>query len=100
MSRLRVNEDDKARADFRQEVRVKRAFHDLKQRELGDAMGLAPARTSALLANPDEISIGRLRAINDLLGLDPVVVLAIAGYTPKQLRKSPTLRQLMGVCGE
>ena len=101
MSRPRVDQVEKARADFRQEIRVKRAYLDLKQREIGDAMGLAPARTSVLLANPDEISIGRLRAINGLLDLDPVVVLAFVGFTPKDLKKSASLRSLfVGASGD
>lgn len=97
MARPRIDATEKAREELRTEIRVKRAKLNLSQKEIGEELGLAPARTSVLLADPDAISIGRLRVIHGILGLDPVVVLNVLGFNQKELRKSVALQQLMGM---
>lgn len=85
MSRLRVNPDDAARAAFRQEVKVKRAYLDMSQSALATELNIGPSSMSLLLSDPDKISVGRLRAMNKALGLDPAVLLALIGC--KQQKK-------------
>lgn len=57
MSRPRTNPDDAARANFQREVKVRRAYLDMTQRELADAVGVAPSVMSVLLNDPDKISV-------------------------------------------
>ena len=83
MSRPRVNPDDAARAAFRQEVKVKRAYLDMPQSALAAELNIGPASMSLLLSDPDKISVGRLRVMNKTLGLDPEILLALLGCKPQ-----------------
>ena len=87
MSRPRIDPEAAAREDFRKEVRVQRAELDMTQRELATAIGVVPSVMSQLLSNPDKISMGRLRKMVAVLGINPMVVLAFLGYSQKEIRK-------------
>ncbi len=87
MARSKVNPNEAARAAFKQEVRVKRAVYNVRQCDLADELNIGGPRMSALLANPDDLSAGRLREIIRVLRLEPEVVLAFLGYTQKDIRK-------------
>lgn len=87
MSRPRVNSEEVARAAFLREIKVKRAMYDIRQRDIADELGLAPCTMSSLLSRPDDISIGRLRKIIAMLHLDPMIVMAFLGYSPKELKQ-------------
>ena len=84
MSRLRKNPATEARTAFQTEIRVRRAEIGLPQKSLAEALGIAPSSVSALLANPDKISVGRLREIVHTLNPDPQIILALVGYEPKK----------------
>jgi transcriptional regulator with XRE-family HTH domain len=86
MSRPRVNPEEAAREAFKREVKVQRVYHDMKQSELADEVGVVPSVMSNLLANPDKISAGRLRKIIRTLSIDPVIILAFLGYTTKEIQ--------------
>lgn len=86
MSRPRVDPDEKARGDFLKEIKIKRATLDVKQRELADELDVSQSVMSGLLKRPDKISVGRLRKIIRMLGLDPMIVMLFLGYTPKELK--------------
>lgn len=86
MSRLRATPET-AKAAFVREVRIRRAHIDMTQRQLAEEVGVVPSVMSALLANPDKISAGRLRAIVQTLAPDPAIILEFLGYSPKDIRK-------------
>ena len=88
MSRPRMTPElaaDKARKDFQTEVRVQRARLDMSQRELSDQIGIAPSSMSELLADPDKLSVARLRGIIHALDMDPMPILRLLGFSEKAL---------------
>lgn len=82
-----VNQDEAAREALRREVKARRAYLDMTQAALARALGISSPVMSELLANPDKISAGRLRAIIRKLSLDPIVVLNFLGYSQKEIEK-------------
>lgn len=82
-----VNQDEAAREALRREVKARRAYLDMTQAALARALGISSPVMSELLANPDKISAGRLRAIIRKLNLDPIVVLNFLGYSQKEIEK-------------
>lgn len=89
MSRPRATKESMeaaAREAFRQEVKVRRVYCNMKQSELAEAVGVVPSVMSNLLANPDKINAGRLRKIISVLDIDPMIVLAFLGYNKKDLQ--------------
>ena len=86
MSRPRATPET-SRAAFVREIKIRRAYCDMTQGQLADAVGVVPSVMSTLLANPDKISAGRLRTIVQTLSLDPAVVLAFLGYSSKEIKK-------------
>ena len=86
MSRLRTTVADTRKA-FQQEVRMKRAYYNIMQQDIADTLGVAQSRVSTLMANPDQLSAGRLRDIITMLKLDPIVVLSFLGYSQKEIKK-------------
>lgn len=91
MSRPRATKESmeaSAREAFRQEVKVRRVYRNMKQSELAEAIGVVPSVMSNLLANPDKINAGRLRKIIAALDINPMIVLALLGYSKKDLQKA------------
>lgn len=86
MAKLRTDPDVAAREGFRTEIRVCRARLDMSQRGLADCMGEVPSVVSKLLAEPDRLSVERLRKIVRTLGPDPMVVLKLLGYSQRDLK--------------
>ena len=82
MSRPRANQDTVRKA-FVHEVKMRRTDLEMTQDELGDSIGVSSSQISKLLANPDKISAGRLRAIVQTVAPDPAIVLAFLGYPTK-----------------
>ena len=77
---------EKARKDFQMEVKLQRVKLDMSQRELGAAVGVSAPLMSELLAEPDKLSIGRLRSIIRTLDMDPVTILRLLGFSEKALK--------------
>lgn len=86
MSRIKVNTDNTAREALRREIRVRRAYLNMTQAELASSIGVLPSSMSNLLANPDKLSVGRLRGIINTLDLDPWIILHLLGYSSKDVR--------------
>ena len=89
MSRPRMTPElaaEKARKDFQMEVKIQRVKLDMSQRELGAAVGISAPLMSELLADPDKLSIARLRSIIRTLNLDPVTIMRLLGFAEKDLR--------------
>lgn len=88
MSRPRTNSPIESRKAFITEVKVRRAYLNMSQNDLGHILGISPARVSGLLSNPDELTVGRLRKIIQTLSLDPMIVLAFLGYDQKTIKSA------------
>lgn len=89
MSRPRMTPElatDKARKDFQLEVKLQRVRLDMSQRDLADVVGISAPLMSELLADPDKLSVNRLRAIVSALGMDPVTILRFLGFSDKAIR--------------
>lgn len=86
MARLRTDPEAAAREAFRKEIRIRRAELDIKQHELADQVGIVPSAMSKLIADPDKLSVERLRKIIKTLGPDPIIVLKLMGYSQKDLK--------------
>ena len=89
MSRPRITPEmaaEAAKKDFQLEVKLQRVRLDMSQRELGDQIGVVPSVMSELLANPDKISVARLRGIIKALNMDPLPILRMLGISEKDLR--------------
>lgn len=86
---------DNARKAFQLEVKLQRVRFDMSQRELGEVLGISPPQISDLMANPDKLSVERLRSIVQALSIDPLTVLHLIGYSDKDLKgfvqESPTV---------
>lgn len=87
MARLRTEPETAAREAFRKEIRVRRAELDMNQRGLADSLGVVPSVMSKLLAEPDKISVERLRKIVKTLAPDPIVILKLLGYDNRELKR-------------
>ena len=89
MSRPRMTPElaaENARKDFQIAVKHRRVDLDLSQRELGAAIGISAPLMSELLADPDKLSIGRLRGLIRTLSLHPATILRLLGFSDKELR--------------
>lgn len=78
MSRARQTKEMKiaaAKDAFRIEVKVQRIHHDMTQGELAKYADVHPSVMCGLLADPDKISVGRLRKIIEALDLNPTTIL-------------------------
>lgn len=88
MSRPRMTPElavEKARKDFQMEVKLQRVRMDMTQKELGLQIGVVPSAMSELLANPDKISVARLRGIVRALDMDPATILRLLGFDNKAI---------------
>lgn len=83
MSRPRMTPElaeQKAREDFLKEIRIQRAKLDMSQKDLGVQVGVSAPSMCELLADPDKISIARLRKIIRALDIDAAVILRLLGF--------------------
>lgn len=87
MPKLRTPPETPAQAKkrFCQEIRVRRAYENMTQKELADEVGISPPVMSSLLGNPDKITIGRMRTIVTTLKPDMEIVLKLLGYPGKDI---------------
>lgn len=88
MPRIRQYAENYAAEDFRREMRSRMGFHDLSQRELAQKANVSQTTISNRIRNPNCITVGELRSINKVLGLNPGIVLALLGYSNKQITKA------------
>ena len=64
-----------------EEIQAKQKVHDISNRQLWLATGMAPKTLNRRLENPDGITLLELWKIIGVLHLDPVVVLSAVGCT-------------------
>lgn len=90
MSRPRLTPEraeELARENFQKAIKFKLVELDFSQRELADMVGLSQSWISRRLADPYSIDIGLLRRIVHALRPDPLVILALVGYTDKEIKQ-------------
>lgn len=100
MSRPRMTPElaeKKAREEFLTEIRIQRAKLDMSQKDLGVQVGVSAPSMCELLADPDKISVARLRKIIRALDIDAAVILRLLGFDSRivaQLEGSGSVIQL------
>ena len=89
MSRPRQTAESREKAAkdaFRLEIKVQRVHYDMTQGELADVADMNRSVLSRCLADPDKLSVGRLRKIIQTLNIEPEIILALLGYSQKQIK--------------
>ena len=89
MSRPRQTAESREKAAkdaFRLEIKVQRVHYDMTQGELADEADMNRSVLSRCLADPDKLSVGRLRKIIHALDLNPLTILAVLGYDPRTIQ--------------
>lgn len=85
MPRIRQYAENYAAEDFRREMRSRMGYHDLSQHGLAQKTDISQTTISNRIRDPNDITVGELRSLNKVLGLNPRIVLALLGYTQKQI---------------
>ena len=85
MPRIRQYAENYAAEDFRREMRSRMGYHDLSQHGLAQKTDISQTTISNRIRDPNDITVGELRSLNKVLGLNPRIVLALLGYTRKQI---------------
>lgn len=87
MPRLRKPPEtpEQARQNFLREVKVRRVYENMTQKDLAEEVGISPSSMSELMAHPDKITIERLRTIVTILRPDMEIVLKLIGYPGKDI---------------
>ena len=89
MSRPRQTAESREKAAkdaFRMEIKLQRVHYDMTQGELADEVEMDRSVLSRFLADPDKLSVGRLRKIIHALDLNPKTILALLGYEPRVIQ--------------
>lgn len=58
----------------------------MTQGKLADQVDMNRSVLSRYLAEPDKLSVGRLRKIIQILSIEPEIILALLGYSQKQIK--------------
>lgn len=92
MPRIAQYAEKYAKEDFQREVRVKQGYHDLMSlRALGDASGIPHSTLWAKLKDPDKLEVSDLRKLVKTICPDPLILLALVGYSKQDLKRVKTL---------
>lgn len=86
MPRIRQYAENYAAEDFRREMRSRMGYHDLSQHELAQKTDISQTTISNRIRDPNDITVGELRSFVKALGLNPAIVLALIGYTKKDVK--------------
>lgn len=88
MPKIRQNEEKYAAEEFRKEVRVRQGENDLMSKtSLAEAVDIPRTTMTKRLADPLSMTFAEFKKINIAIHPDPGVVLALLGYTGKEIRK-------------
>ena len=89
MSRPRQTAESREKAAkdaFRLEIKLQRVRFGFTQAELAEQADMDRTVLSRCLAEPDKLTLGRLRKIIQALHLDPLMILALLGYEPRAIQ--------------
>lgn len=88
MPRIKQYEDKYAAEDFRKEVRVRQGENDLMTKSvLAEAVGMPRTTLTKRLADPMGMTFGEFKSINKTIHPDPGVILALLGYSTKEIKR-------------
>ena len=88
MPRIRQNEEKYAAEDFRKEVRIRQGENDLMTKAaLAEEVDIPRTTLTKRLADPMGMTFAEFKKINRSIHPDPAVVLALLGYSAKEIRK-------------
>ena len=88
MPKLRQYADKYAAEDFRKEMRIRQGEQDLMSKSaLAEAANLPRTTVTKRLAEPETMTFGEFRKLNEAVHPDPVAVLPLLGYTMKDIKK-------------
>ena len=76
-----------ARDAVSHDILMQRTDLGLYQRDIAQEWGITEGTASVLLKDLDKLTVPRLRALVQLLGLDPVNVMLWLGYSEKQIQE-------------
>lgn len=87
MPRIKQCEDRYAVEDFRKEVRTRQGERDLMSKSaLAEEADLPRTTLTKRLTDPMGMTFGEFKKINKTIHPDPGVVLALLGYTGKEIK--------------
>ena len=75
-----------AKDAFRLEIKLQRVRFGFTQADLAEHEDMDRTVLSRCLAEPDKLTLGRLRKIIQALHLDPLMILALLGYEPRVIQ--------------
>ena len=88
MPRIRQNSERYAREDFQTEIRRQQGQYDLMSvRALSRAVDIPATTLGAKLKDPDKMEVADLRKLVTTIHPDPVVILALIGYSPTEIKR-------------
>ena len=88
MPRIKQNADKYAAEDFRKEVRIRQGERDLMSKTaLAEKADIPRTTLLKRLADPMGMTFGEFRKLKSAVNPDPGVVLAVLGYSGKEIQK-------------
>lgn len=88
MPRIHQYDEKYATADFQTEIRCRQGFYDLMTiQAVADAVGIPRSTLHMKLADPHKLDVGDFRKLIPVLHPDPRAVLALLGYTKKEINQ-------------
>lgn len=89
MSKLRKTKEDMiqaAKESFQLEVKLQRVRFDMTQDELAEQAGMDRSVLSRFLTDPDRLRVEQLRNIIRVLDIEPEIILALLGYSQREIK--------------
>ena len=88
MPRIKQYADKYAADDFRKEIRIRQGERDLMtQTLLAEEVGIPRTTLTKRLSDPMGMSFAEFRQLNRAIHPDPGVVLALLGYSAKEISR-------------
>lgn len=88
MSLPRRTEEQKAKDNFRREIRMRQGYYDLMtQRAVADSTGIPQSTLCKRLAAPEDFTVAELQKLVGALTPDPYIMLQLIGYPDKAIAK-------------
>ena len=88
MPRIHQYEERYAVEDFRREIRCRQGYYDLMTvQAVADAVGIPRSTLHTKLREPESLGVEDLRKLIPVLHPDPRAVLALVGYTAKEINQ-------------
>lgn len=88
MPRIRQNAERDALKDLVGEINAQCSRYGFRTQEaLGKGIGVCQGTAGGYLHSPERIPLNKLRALVQLLRLDPIIVLKAVGYSSSEIRK-------------